>query len=210
LTDSNFYWDSFYSSNRSKVIKGPSNFARYTLELLPQYSRIIDFGAGNGRDAYYFAENGFKVDAIDASKSAIEAIRSLSHPRVICHHGSVLVIADLTDSRKRDFLRPLVFYSRFVLHALTEADSESLLNLLGASNGIFSYVFLEYRVVEDREYAKEFGTHFRRFLDHTTLVSTASCWRGYEIYSNSIGKGFSRYGVEDPVLGRLILRSVCD
>ena len=39
------------------------------LSLLPPAARILDFGCGSGRDAKYFLEHGFRVDAIDGSEA---------------------------------------------------------------------------------------------------------------------------------------------
>lgn len=38
------------------------------LSLLPPKGLILDFGCGSGRDALYFLQKGFRVDAIDGSK----------------------------------------------------------------------------------------------------------------------------------------------
>ena len=38
------------------------------LSKLPEQARILDFGCGSGRDAKYFLEQGFRVEAIDGSK----------------------------------------------------------------------------------------------------------------------------------------------
>ena len=38
------------------------------LSKLPERARILDFGCGSGRDAKYFLEQGFRVEAIDGSK----------------------------------------------------------------------------------------------------------------------------------------------
>lgn len=38
------------------------------IRLLPKGGKILDFGCGSGRDAFYFANKGFAVDAVDGSK----------------------------------------------------------------------------------------------------------------------------------------------
>jgi len=38
------------------------------LRLLPEGAYILDFGCGSGRDAKYFLERGYRVDAIDGSE----------------------------------------------------------------------------------------------------------------------------------------------
>lgn len=62
----------YYKQNVKSFIDGTRdvNFAEIQdtfLELLPENARILDFGCGSGRDAKYFLEQGYMVDAIDGS-----------------------------------------------------------------------------------------------------------------------------------------------
>lgn len=62
-----FYWG-----------KEPNDFARRTLASIPENKplRAIDIGAGEGRDAVFFAENGFDVLATDTATNGLKkAIR---------------------------------------------------------------------------------------------------------------------------------------
>lgn len=43
------------------------------LEILPDGGRILDFGCGSGRDAKYFCDRGYIVDAVDGSAALCEA-----------------------------------------------------------------------------------------------------------------------------------------
>ena len=36
--------------------------------------KVLELGAGQGRDALYFAEQGFEVHALDYAASSVEAI----------------------------------------------------------------------------------------------------------------------------------------
>ena len=48
--------------------------------------RILDAGCGSGRDAKYFLDNGFSVEAFDASKQMVRSTfteRSVTHPRIL-------------------------------------------------------------------------------------------------------------------------------
>ena len=38
------------------------------LRYIPSHAKILDFGCGSGRDAKYFLDKGYDVDAIDGSK----------------------------------------------------------------------------------------------------------------------------------------------
>ncbi len=55
----------------------PNGFARRALEFLPQSPknaklRAVDVGAGEGRDAVFFAKNGLETLAVDVSPNGLE------------------------------------------------------------------------------------------------------------------------------------------
>lgn len=49
-----------------------SNVYKPFLEYVPQGGKILDVGCGSGRDALYFKNAGFVVDAFDYSESLVE------------------------------------------------------------------------------------------------------------------------------------------
>lgn len=64
--------------------KEPSRLAKKTVELLPidpSGRRLIDIGAGEGRDAVFFAERGFTVCAVDISPAGLEKAARLAEER---------------------------------------------------------------------------------------------------------------------------------
>ena len=59
-----------------------------------KYHSILDIGAGKGRHSFFFAQNGFKVNAIDLSESGIEYIRTKAQERKLDIETAV---ADMTE-----------------------------------------------------------------------------------------------------------------
>lgn len=62
----------------------PSRLAQRTVDYLPTDPsglRLVDIGAGEGRDAVFFAERGFEVTAIDVSPAGLEKARRLADER---------------------------------------------------------------------------------------------------------------------------------
>lgn len=62
----------------------PSRLAKRTVDYLPTDPsglRVIDIGAGEGRDAVFFAERGFVVTAVDVSPAGLEKARRLAEER---------------------------------------------------------------------------------------------------------------------------------
>jgi tellurite methyltransferase len=66
---SDFYWG-----------KKPSTFCLKVLELLPvdRPVRLIDIGCGEGRNAVFFARNGYQVTAFDLAASGVDKTRQLA------------------------------------------------------------------------------------------------------------------------------------
>ena len=59
----------------------------------------------------------------------------------------------------------LVFYSRFVLHSLEEAEEDRFLSALSDCMKQNECVYFEFRVKEDANRQKHYPSHFRRYLD---------------------------------------------
>ena len=64
-----YYWGKEPSLLAKQIIK--------LVEAIPNRS-LLDIGSGEGRDAVYFAKNGFQVDALEISEPGIEKIRKYS------------------------------------------------------------------------------------------------------------------------------------
>lgn len=63
----------YYNQNAQNFIDGTisvdfTEIQNQFLSLLPANANILDFGCGSGRDAKYFLDHGFSVDATDGSE----------------------------------------------------------------------------------------------------------------------------------------------
>ncbi|MEV6238157.1 class I SAM-dependent methyltransferase [Lentzea sp. NPDC051838] len=69
------WWDSFYADRERPVpffvAKPDENLVSYVERGLVTPGRVLDVGCGPGRNAIYLAREGFQVDAVDISATAI-------------------------------------------------------------------------------------------------------------------------------------------
>ncbi len=70
-------WENTYSEEPNFFGEEPSYSAIKATDLFRAEgkSRVLELGAGQGRDALFFASKGFKVTALDYSETAVKAIR---------------------------------------------------------------------------------------------------------------------------------------
>ncbi|MBI4612390.1 MAG: methyltransferase domain-containing protein [Planctomycetes bacterium] len=73
-------WDERYRTQGYREGREPAAFLVEVLPLLPR-GRALDIAAGAGRNAVFLAENGFAVDAVDASEEGLALARRLAADR---------------------------------------------------------------------------------------------------------------------------------
>lgn len=74
---SKFSWDAFYSERGRPIpffINAPDeNLVQYFKNnLLSPGGKVLELGCGPGRNAIYFAKQGYDVDAVDSSEEALQ------------------------------------------------------------------------------------------------------------------------------------------
>ena len=207
-------WESFYRS--TDVPTRPSQFAAFCLGELDA-GAIVDAGCGNGRDSLFFASQGIRTIGVDSSASAIAGCVERAGAREYDLPGVERVgflRADVTDPGFAATLLerelavaalPLLFYARFLLHSLSEAEEAGLLDsagtLLASGQGILA---LEFRTVRDEGRAKETPGHYRRYIDPVEFISRAIL-RGFRVRYFVEGFGYAKYGRDDAHVARLLL-----
>ncbi|CEG28780.1 class I SAM-dependent methyltransferase [Bacillus sp. B-jedd] len=74
--ESRFNWDTFYSDRDRKVpffANVPDeNLVEYFEKNLLKPGKVLELGCGPGRNAFFFAEKGCRVDAVDSSQESIK------------------------------------------------------------------------------------------------------------------------------------------
>ena len=117
------YWNNYYKN--SDLISKQSSFSEFCLEFIPDGACIIELGSGNGRDAFYFANNGFEVYAIDQSHTACLSNQEQAKKDSI--NNVYFIESDFTKDSFTDLPIIDVFYSRFTMHSITLDQQNNLL-----------------------------------------------------------------------------------
>jgi bifunctional enzyme CysN/CysC len=200
--DKSLYWQQFYSQGFSE--RRPSSYALHTASALQPESRLLEIGCGNGRDALFFAGLGHEVVAIDPSRAAIESCRELESPELRFLVGR---FPDVDADVPGDFD---AVYSRFSLHAMTQAEQDDALAGACARLRPGGRLFVECRSINDPLARKgevispteRIHGHYRRFLILERLLEQLE-GLGLRVDDAVERNGLARYKDDDPVVIRV-------
>lgn len=87
-------WDQRYSEEGFAYGTKPNDFLMESLSKLHPGGTVLCLGEGEGRNAVYLAENGFKVSCVDVSPVGLEKAAALAESRSVSIESCV---ADLKD-----------------------------------------------------------------------------------------------------------------
>src|ERR687885_2134993 len=76
-------WNKVYKSDNTFFGKEPSNFALLCFNHMKSNNvkKVLELGAGHGRDTVFFASNGIQVDALDYSEVAIKILNTVAQEK---------------------------------------------------------------------------------------------------------------------------------
>lgn len=77
LNAQNPHWERTYHEHPEMFGEEPSEPARKAVELFQREGKkkLLELGAGQGRDTLFFARNGLQVTALDYSETGVQTIR---------------------------------------------------------------------------------------------------------------------------------------
>ena len=128
LNQQSQHWESNFSSKPEMFGLDPSIAAKKALKIfkIEKINKVVELGAGLGRDTIYFAKNSIHVEALDYSPSGIKIINQ----KINQNNFSNLVNTKILDVRKTlPFEDNSIdgFYSHMLYcMALTTSDLENL------------------------------------------------------------------------------------
>ena len=99
LNQQSQYWEKNFLSKPEMFGLEPSKAAISTLKKFKEkkINKIVEFGAGLGRDTLFFAKNSINVKALDYSPAAIKIINK----KVLKHNLSNFISTKIFDVRKK-------------------------------------------------------------------------------------------------------------
>lgn len=95
-------WDARFSSVGFTFGSRPNVFVAGQAIRIPEGANVVDFGAGEGRNAVWLAEQGFKVTAIDFSATGLEKAKNLAEERGVTIETQLADIAFWKPDRQWD------------------------------------------------------------------------------------------------------------
>lgn len=97
--------------------KRPSSICYKVLELMPPERpvKLLDIGCGEGRNAVFFARNGYQVTAFDLSSAGVEKARRMAEEIGV---SLEVFVADLLEFRLKEPFD--IFFSTGTLHYIPE------------------------------------------------------------------------------------------
>lgn len=200
--------DDYYSHSRRDK---PSKFAEYVMEheVFRASNSVIELGSGDGEDSILFKSS---IDSVLGLDQSIYAIRSSNNREEGVPANVDFMRTDILDSSalpkivSRHRLNnpgPVLFYSRFLLHTLTQSEMSKLFKLLSGVVLPGDSLALEFRTLEDRGLKKRYSRSFRNFVDSSAVERTLQ-QSGFVIAQSEKSGDYSKYGKENPITSRMI------
>lgn len=108
-------WNERFKGKRFAFGQKPNSFLRNHIALLPK-GKALDLAAGEGRNAVFLAEQGFKVDAVDISETGLRKTEQLAQKKGVKVHT---ILADLDTYRIKkgeyDLITDFYFLNRNII-----------------------------------------------------------------------------------------------
>jgi len=202
------WWPFYFGQSSSVVSEKPSPFAQWVHEREPDSAAIVDIGSGTGRDSLWFARQGHEVLGLDYIPAATEKAGKVATSEDLPAQFQTFNLYDIrqvlaTGGELAHRADPPTLYGRFLIHALEDFGRHNLWRVASMCLRRGGRFYLEFRTGQDAEAEKEFGEHFRKYLDADIVIAEIE-ERGGQIEYREEGHGLAVYKNEDPHVCRLV------
>jgi hypothetical protein len=207
------FWHDFYKGpDSARVPTEPSLFARWVEERLVERgarpARVLDVGAGTGRDSAYFAAQGHRVTAFDFSTLGMrrtEALRTNGRLTTRWLNFEDLRSVLVTGARTAHQKGSREVYARGLLDTLGPSARGNFWRFASMVQRRGGETFVEFRTPESRQEPKFFGSHQRTYVEPDTACREIEA-AGGRVVHHETGRGLAPLGEEDPEICRLVVR----
>jgi len=202
-TQNNSYWRQFYSNQKEDIKIEPTNFAVFSYRYIETHFeknfnnlKMLDIGCGNGRDVFFFRENGIEATGVDANFS---------------HESEYILKEDVLEILGRENGYD-IYYARFFLHTIPESKLNDLLLKISQQMSTNSILLFETRSSRDHGHADKSITnfkgqvgdkHYRILYSRTYLENKVN--KNFRVLYADENTGLATYKTEDPTVIRMIL-----
>ena len=108
-------WNERFKGRKFAFGKKANSFLRSHIALLPR-GKALDLAAGEGRNAVFLAQHGFKVDAVDISEIGLRKTQELAGKRDVKVH-TILADLDTYPIKRREYglITNFYFFNRNII-----------------------------------------------------------------------------------------------
>jgi SAM-dependent methyltransferase len=205
------HWENFYA--RTGFTNGSTFFEK--VDAWPDIpGHVIDIGCGDGRDSHAFARAGKSVIGLDRSALGVQHARQKAEEIglgdlvrfEVCDVSVADDVSAMLAAATSDPRVPVLFYLRFLLHAVHEDVQATLMRVIADVARPGDMFAAEFRTDRDKALSKTHQRHYRRFQSGPAFGHALQEEFGFEVLDEQEGTGLSVYGDEDPELYRVIAR----
>ena len=167
----------YYNANAVNFVHGTVNVdfgetQERFLKHIPPRGRILDFGCGSGRDAKYFYDRGFEVDAVDGSEELCKLACAYTGLNV-----KQILFSDLDAVEEYDG----IWACASILHLSSSELRDVFLKMIKAlkNGGIIysSFKYGEYEGMRNGRYFTDFTeTSFKKYITDIDNVKITDLW----------------------------------
>ena len=204
----------WFRAHTRTVHDQPSPFCLALLERTDLPGVVVDLGCGDGRDAVAMAAAGRSVVGVDRSTAGVGRAAARATELGVADRAEFAVVdlgvpasvvEVLERARERAAGGPLLLHARFLLHAVAQEVQDALLEVLRGHTRPGDVLAAELRTNADRGRHKAFPGVWRRLQDGPAL-GRRLVEDGFVLIEEREGTGLAAYGVEDPVVYRVLAR----
>jgi SAM-dependent methyltransferase len=213
------FWQDFYKSpDSARVPVAGSPFARWVHRWLREHAgerppgrvRILDVGAGTGRDSTFFAARGHRVVALDFTTRGMRRTERRRRRRHVRVRVGTLNLEDLrsvllTGARLAHQPGQKQVYARGLLDSLGDSGRDNFWRLASMLQRRGGETFVEFRTPLSRREPKHFGPHQRSYLEPGDVVREIEAYGGRVVHRTR-GRDLAPLGEENPDICRLVVR----